>query len=414
MTVTNTKRSITYTGNDATTIWSYDFRIPEVASANVKLVEIATGIETPLLTTEYEISGIDETAGGTVTYPLTGSPLTSLFKIVIFRDVSRTQPTTITNQSAFFASVVMRVWDRIVMMVQDVTNDINRGLRSPIGEDTLAELPSSAERAGTFLGFDGSGDPIAIEGVVGEVPVTPYMETLLDDADAATARATLGVGLGTGDLVAANNLSDVASGATAFTNIKQGATESITGVVEAATTAEMTAGTAGKYPDADKVKAYADAAPTPFSAALFHVRDIKAAGTNGGTFTSGAWQTRDLNTVDTNEISGASLAVNVLTLPAGVYYFKSRAPAYRVEFNVSRLYNNTDAAVIYEGDVADAISGDTGTTVFMSGRFTIAGTKAIELQHRCSATRAGDGFGVGADLGQTNSTFASIEFWKVG
>lgn len=45
-----------------------------------------------------------------------------------------------------------------------------------------------------------------------------------------------------GALVAASNLSDVANAATAFSNIKQAATESATGVVELATQAEVDAG----------------------------------------------------------------------------------------------------------------------------------------------------------------------------
>ena len=49
-------------------------------------------------------------------------------------------------------------------------------------------------------------------------------------------------GAGTGDMLKANNLSDVASAATAFSNIKQAATAAATGVVELATTAEADAG----------------------------------------------------------------------------------------------------------------------------------------------------------------------------
>jgi hypothetical protein len=48
---------------------------------------------------------------------------------------------------------------------------------------------------------------------------------------------------GAGDMVAANNLSDVANAATAFSNIKQAASETATGVAELATTAEAEAGT---------------------------------------------------------------------------------------------------------------------------------------------------------------------------
>ena len=48
---------------------------------------------------------------------------------------------------------------------------------------------------------------------------------------------------GAGDLTSTNNLSDVANAATAFSNIKQAATKTATGVVELATTAETATGT---------------------------------------------------------------------------------------------------------------------------------------------------------------------------
>jgi hypothetical protein len=51
------------------------------------------------------------------------------------------------------------------------------------------------------------------------------------------------IGDGAGDLLAANNLSDVANAATSFNNIKQQATESVTGVAEIATQAEVNTGT---------------------------------------------------------------------------------------------------------------------------------------------------------------------------
>ena len=62
---------------------------------------------------------------------------------------------------------------------------------------------------------------------------------------------------------------------------------------------------------------------------FLHIQDQKPQGTNGGTFTSGAWRTRDLNTVLTNTITGASLADNQITLPAGKYYVEASAPAYQ-------------------------------------------------------------------------------------
>ena len=63
-----------------------------------------------------------------------------------------------------------------------------------------------------------------------------------------------------------------------------------------------------------------------FESALLHVRDEKSNGTAGGGFTSGSFQTRTLNTVMTNEISGASLASNQITLPSGTLALSSANP----------------------------------------------------------------------------------------
>jgi hypothetical protein len=57
-----------------------------------------------------------------------------------------------------------------------------------------------------------------------------------------------------------------------------------------------------------------------FESALLHVRDEKSNGTAGGGSTSGSYETRTLNTVMTNEVSGASLTSNQIILPSGTYF----------------------------------------------------------------------------------------------
>ena len=71
-----------------------------------------------------------------------------------------------------------------------------------------------------------------------------------------------------GDMVGANNLSDVANASTSFDNIKQLASTSKTGVVEKATVIEAEEGTeADKYPDVVRTKQAIDAqVPILFSA----------------------------------------------------------------------------------------------------------------------------------------------------
>jgi len=151
-----------------------------------------------------------------------------------------------------------------------------------------------------------------------------------------------------------------------------------------------------------------------FESALLHIRDEKAAATAGGGFTSGAWQTRTLNTIKTNEISGASLASNQITLPSGTYHVIAKALAHKVNFNKLKLRNITDSSDIMFGLVGmEWDATDSEGKNFLDGRFTISAQKVIELQHRCSATRATDGFGRSESLDSSIEVFADIQIWKV-
>ena len=151
----------------------------------------------------------------------------------------------------------------------------------------------------------------------------------------------------------------------------------------------------------------------PFGKELLHVRDEKASGTDGGTFTSGSFQTRTLNTSVTNEISGASLSSNQITLPSGTYFLYATAPAYGVDTHKLKFRNITDSSDTLIGNnqrIADAL--DAATTAHISGRFTIAAQKTFELQHRCNTTDSGDGFGVGANYSIVE-VYADVQIWKI-
>jgi hypothetical protein len=149
-----------------------------------------------------------------------------------------------------------------------------------------------------------------------------------------------------------------------------------------------------------------------FSSQLLHVRDEQSSGADGGSFTSGAWRTRTLNTVLTNEISGASLASNQITLPAGTYYIKARAPASEVVEHKAKLRNTTDNSDTLIGSSASVVNFNTLDSTVI-GRFTIAGVKVFELQHRSSTTRATTGFGRSAGFSVVE-VYSEVEIWKVG
>lgn len=141
------------------------------------------------------------------------------------------------------------------------------------------------------------------------------------------------------------------------------------------------------------------------------LRDEKPLGTDGGTFTAGAWQTRDLNTKVADPGSYASLVANQITLPAGTYRCRIQCPAYLVNKHQARLYNVTNAAVLALGSTQRNPSGGSPTVPsIVTGRFTLAGTRVLEVQHRCETTALTNGYGIAA--GHDTEIYTIAEFWK--
>lgn len=142
------------------------------------------------------------------------------------------------------------------------------------------------------------------------------------------------------------------------------------------------------------------------------IRDEKSNGTPGGTFTSGAWRTRDL-TVEVSDTGGhASISSNQITLAAGTYKVKAHAPAFQVTWHKTKLRNITDASDIVIGTSELSTSpGADQCRSFLEGRFTIAAPKVIELQHYSSSSQATQGLGQPTSIGVIE-VYSVIEFWK--
>ena len=156
------------------------------------------------------------------------------------------------------------------------------------------------------------------------------------------------------------------------------------------------------------------AAPGGSTLQVFTVNETQASGTQGGTFTSGAFRTRTLNTSVQNTITGASLASNQITLPAGTYFITAIAPAFSVDNHTLRLFNITDTTQVLQSNNAYALSGtNTQTAAIVSGTFAIVASKVFEIQHLSANTKATNGFGAAAGMG-INEIYASASIVKVG
>lgn len=155
----------------------------------------------------------------------------------------------------------------------------------------------------------------------------------------------------------------------------------------------------------------ASASGAGFYNAYVCVRDKKAQNTAGGTFTSGAWRTRDLADEQADAAGIASIASNQITLAAGTYRCLISCPARQVNDHQARLYNITDTAVLLDGSHIHAGSGGgVHNRSLIAGRFTLAAQKTLEVQHRCSLSRSDYGYGNLANF--TDEIYTIAEFWR--
>lgn len=126
-----------------------------------------------------------------------------------------------------------------------------------------------------------------------------------------------------------------------------------------------------------------------------NVQDQKSAGTQGGGNTGGSYQTRTLNTKVTDTNSDCTLASNQMTLTAGTYDAWITVPGFGVDAHKARLRNVTDGTTVLVGtaEYSDSTTVSGVTRSVIKGRFTIAASKALEVQHFTTTTRATNGWG---------------------
>ena len=151
-----------------------------------------------------------------------------------------------------------------------------------------------------------------------------------------------------------------------------------------------------------------------FESQLLHVQDQKSLSTDGGTSTAG-FQTRDLNTVVTNEITGASLSSNQITLPAGTYYCIASSTAIKATNNQLFVRNITDSNATLLVGRSDCIgtSDIDGNSTFVNGRFTISAQKVIDIYHFTNLGLATTGLGRQQPFGSDYNVYTDVQIWKV-
>jgi hypothetical protein len=190
MTVSSTSSRVVYNGNGSTTTFPFGFKVQQAADLVVVYTD-ATGTDFTLSPAQYGATGFGVDAGGTVTYPLSGSPI-----------ASGTTP-SISNQGAMWPQVIEAALDRLTYIAQSVSDTISRALViSPTDGGSLSPLPNRTLRANAVLGFDGTGQPYAAQLVAGLGAASAWLVTnFFPMNSAAAARGALGA-LAAGDNIA--------------------------------------------------------------------------------------------------------------------------------------------------------------------------------------------------------------------
>lgn len=138
-------------------------------------------------------------------------------------------------------------------------------------------------------------------------------------------------------------------------------------------------------------------------------RHSAANGTDGGALTASTWVTRPCAEV-TDADGILSVASNQLTLTAGTYRIRVTASGYHGGGRIStRLRNTTDSSTVLVGTTSYAV--DSEWTSEIAGQFTVAASKALEIQHWATVTQATSGLGIAVTSGEVE-VYMVGELWK--
>jgi hypothetical protein len=153
--ISNVSRRIVYTGSAGVGPYAFNFEV--LTNTDIKVYKNDLLLT---LTTDYTVS-ISSTLGtGSVTL-VTAATGSDRITIVGARAIQRT--TDFTTGGDFFANTLNDEMDSQTILVQQVAETAERGIKAPVTDPTNINmtLPVNTARAGKTLAFDSNGNPIA-------------------------------------------------------------------------------------------------------------------------------------------------------------------------------------------------------------------------------------------------------------
>lgn len=162
-----------------------------------------------------------------------------------------------------------------------------------------------------------------------------------------------------------------------------------------------------------KASKLAQAVAIPKTNPVAIIKDVKPRGTEGGTFTAGAWRTRTLNTLEDpfNIVTG--LNANQFTLSPGVYAIEAVVPAHGVLYHTPAIMRVDDSSIVITGTVGYSSNVTTNTiNTQLSGIISLSKETSLTLVHRCSTTNA-NGFGRAGNFAGVSEVYSQVKITKL-
>lgn len=177
MTVSSSTSQATFEGNGAT-VFPLPFRFFDSDDIFVYRVDPDTGAASlQSLGTDYSLAGAGEPEvdGAALSELTLTAPLAVGTNLLVERVLPLEQAVDIVNQGKFFADVHEDVFDRLVMLVQQVNATSKGAIRVAIGDPEPNRLVPAASRANLLMGFDSTGHPIPVSPSNGDVSAFALM-----------------------------------------------------------------------------------------------------------------------------------------------------------------------------------------------------------------------------------------------
>ena len=124
MTVTTTASQVLALGDGSTTAFDYNFLVPGSTSTDQTNFQVTyadvDGNVTVLNTSQYSVTGVNNSSGGTVVFQVNSAPIPIGSTLLIQRVVPYTQPDSISNQGNFYPQAVEDALDNLELQIQQI------------------------------------------------------------------------------------------------------------------------------------------------------------------------------------------------------------------------------------------------------------------------------------------------------